>query len=350
MTPYYIYMAKKKKNYASKTLDTLQDFFFLILLLALVNLVKEDLKDFTLETSGLIDLSNSGSKVSSNLLLIVQKVLSNVELGKDSLDLSLGLGVLDTVVLVKNLALLSVGLLKGLVDDPAALVILDVGTDLANDSGVTVAVEVVILNLEVLTKRKEDVFSLLEVLGRVNASHVHGKSNRKVEGVESSLVSDNVRMLLKRKLGKVNFIFRGSEKIKKLTKLSLEGNLVEEFNKINVVGLLLEVVFKKNVNGSLEHKSVVDGNHTNLGGLVPARLTSTGDGAVHDIVSYQKVGLQKLDTPSKEGSLLVLFFGEFIERLVLKKSVGVNNRETSVSLAADTVVDQTLQKKKNNAC
>lgn len=334
------YMAKK--DYASKTLDTLG--FFFPLLLAFVNLVKEDLKDFTLEASRLIDLGNSRSKISSNLLLIIQKVLGNVKLIKNSLNLGLSLGALDTVVLVKNLALLRVGLLEGLVDDPAALVVLNIGTDLANDSGVTVAVKVVILNLEVLTERKEDVFSLLEVLGRGDASHVHGEGNRKVERVESSLVSDNVRVLLKRKLGKVNLVFGGSEKIKKLTKLSLESNLVEELNKINVVGLLLEVVLEENVDGGLEHKGVVDGNHTNLGVLVPARLTSAGDGAIHNIVSYQEVGLQKLDTPSKEGSLLVLFFGELIKRLVLKKSVSVNNRETSVSLAADTVVDQTLVK------
>ena len=82
--------------------------------MAFVNLVKEDLKDFTLEASRLIDLGNSRSKISSNFLLIIQKVLGNVKLIKNSLDLGLSLGALDTVVLVKNLALLRVGLLEGL--------------------------------------------------------------------------------------------------------------------------------------------------------------------------------------------------------------------------------------------
>ena len=152
---------------------------------------------------------NSRSEISSNLLLIIQKVFGNVRLIKNSLDLGLSLGALDTVVLIKNLALLRVGLLEGLVDDPAALVVLDIGTDLANDSGVTVAVKVIILNLEVLTERKEMSSACLRSSGEVDASHVHGEGNRKVERVESSLVSDNVRVLLKRKLGKVNLVFRG---------------------------------------------------------------------------------------------------------------------------------------------
>lgn len=63
---------------------------------------------------------------------------------------------------MENLDLLRGGLVKGLVDQPGALVVLDIGTDLADDLGLAVAVEVVILDLEVLAEGQENILSLLE--------------------------------------------------------------------------------------------------------------------------------------------------------------------------------------------
>jgi hypothetical protein len=63
---------------------------------------------------------------------------------------------------VEDLSLLRGGLGKGLVDQPRALVVLDISSNLANGSGVTVAVQVVILDLEVLAQGQENALSLLE--------------------------------------------------------------------------------------------------------------------------------------------------------------------------------------------
>jgi hypothetical protein len=63
---------------------------------------------------------------------------------------------------MENLDLFGGGLVKGLVDQPGALVVLDIGTDLADDLGLTVTVEVVVLDLEVLTEGQENILSLLE--------------------------------------------------------------------------------------------------------------------------------------------------------------------------------------------
>lgn len=63
---------------------------------------------------------------------------------------------------MENLDLLGGGLVKSLVDQPGALVVLNIGTDLADDLGLAVAVEVVILDLEVLAEGQENILSLLE--------------------------------------------------------------------------------------------------------------------------------------------------------------------------------------------
>lgn len=63
---------------------------------------------------------------------------------------------------MENLDLLGGGLVKGLVDQPGALVVLDIGTDLTDNLGLAVAVEVIILDLEVLAEGQENILSLLE--------------------------------------------------------------------------------------------------------------------------------------------------------------------------------------------
>lgn len=60
--------------------------------------------------------------------------------------------VLLAVVLFENLALLGSGNFEGLVDQPGALIVLDIGTNLANVFGKAKVVEVVVLNLEILAK------------------------------------------------------------------------------------------------------------------------------------------------------------------------------------------------------
>lgn len=67
------------------------------------------------------------------------------------------------------------------VDEPSALVVEDVGADLADQLGGAVAVEVVVLDLEVLAEREEDVERRL-VRGRVgDAREVHRKRDGEVE-------------------------------------------------------------------------------------------------------------------------------------------------------------------------
>lgn len=47
---------------------------------------------------------------------------------------------------------------------------MDISTDLANEGGVTIAVKIIILNLEILAKRNQDIVALLEGFLIVDAS------------------------------------------------------------------------------------------------------------------------------------------------------------------------------------
>jgi hypothetical protein len=94
--------------------------------------------------------------------------------GKQSLDTRFGFGVLATIVVVQDLTLGGGGVSEGGVDVPRALVVLqqsvlqikgvggerwtyqNVGTDLADMFGLAVAVQIVVLNLEVLAEGYEN--------------------------------------------------------------------------------------------------------------------------------------------------------------------------------------------------
>lgn len=63
---------------------------------------------------------------------------------------------------IENLALFRVSLGEGLVDQPAAFVIHNISADLSNKGGIAITVEIIILNLEIFTKRDQDILSFLE--------------------------------------------------------------------------------------------------------------------------------------------------------------------------------------------
>jgi hypothetical protein len=134
------------------------------------------------------------------------------------------------------------------VDQPTALVVEDIGTDLADLFGSSVAVEVVVLHLEVLSHGDEDVEGFLEGRRRSDTRHVKGESDGEVEGVVSGLVdNDEVvparqlkvsiglrtrgvseYVLFKGEFAEVDGIFRSGDEINELTELGLEGSLCEE--------------------------------------------------------------------------------------------------------------------------
>lgn len=301
---------------------------------ALVDLGQEGLEDLLLKATRLIDGGDLGAQFTNNVLFVLLVELLQLELVEDSLDLGLVLLVLATVGGVEDSALLRSGALDGLVNQPRALVVLDVGSDLANDLRVAEVVQVVILDLEVLTQRDQNIVSLLKILLAGQLQVVQSKSDRQVEAVVGGLVGNNEHVLLQGEVVKVHIVLRGSDQVTKLTQLSLPGGLVEELDQVNVGGVGAEALLEDEVDGCFEHEGIVDGNETNTLLAVPAGLTTTGDGAVHNVIAHQEEGLEKLGEPTQDAQVLELFIGE---GLLQEGKTSVGNREASVQFATGGV-------------
>ena len=67
---------------------------------------------------------------------------------------------------------------------------------------------------------------------------------------------------------------------------------MEQFNQFNIVISTLKVLFQKDIDTGFKNECVVDSNHTNARRFVPARLSTTSDGGIHDVIRDQKEGLQ----------------------------------------------------------
>jgi hypothetical protein len=131
----------------------------------LIDLPKELGVHFGFHAGRLIDGSNLFTQLGHARLLIFLVDLLEFKLIEELLYLGLALLVLLAVVLLKELALLRGYLLQRLVDQPRALVVLDVCANLAKGLWVGKVVQVVVLHLEVFAHGNEDIFCLLEVCG-----------------------------------------------------------------------------------------------------------------------------------------------------------------------------------------
>lgn len=97
--------------------------------------------------------------------------------------------------------------------------------------------------------------------------------------------------LFKTKFTQVN-LFRRSNKIDQLSDLSLSCRLEEKFEEIDIARVLLEVQLYQAVDGGADHKSIVDRNHADFWDAIPARLITTSDRRIHDIIGNEEVGLE----------------------------------------------------------
>lgn len=103
----------------------------------LVDLGQERFKNFLRQTLRRVDCSNLGPELPDSLLLILLVDLLQFELVKNNLDLSLELLVFAAVGSIEDFPLFGTAALESLVDQPRALVVLDVGANLSNKSGIT---------------------------------------------------------------------------------------------------------------------------------------------------------------------------------------------------------------------
>jgi len=274
---------------------------------SLVDLGKESLKDFLLQTRRLVNCGNLGAQLTNNLLLILLVQLLQLKFLKHLLHLGFLLRVLAAVVLIQHLTLLGGAERNCLVDQPRALVVLNIGADLSNESGVTEVVKVVILDLEVLAQRDQDIVSLLQVLWSGALEIHHSQGDGKIEAVISRLVGDNKHVLLHREIIQVDVVLRGGDQIAQLTQLGLPGSLVEELDDVDIRRVGAEALLQNHVDGRFKHEGIVDGDQTDTLLTVPARQTTAGNRAIHQVVADQEESLQQLSEPAQNAQVLELF-------------------------------------------
>lgn len=121
-----------------------------------------------------------------------------------------------------------------MVDDPRALVVLNVGADLADRLGGAVRIEEVVLHLEVLAQGDENVAGLAQVRVGGKLEVVQRESNGQVEAIEGGLVDDDKGVLVTGEEAQVNVILGGRNQVAQLPDLRLEGGGVEKFHQVPV--------------------------------------------------------------------------------------------------------------------
>ncbi|CRK13306.1 hypothetical protein BN1708_010754 [Verticillium longisporum] len=213
---------------------------------ALVNLGEEGVKDRLLEALALVNVVNHVADLAGALLLKDLVALLELEVIVQLLDDGLLGLVLLAVVVLENLALLGGGDLQGLVDEPAALVVHNVGADLANVLGQAKVVEVVVLDLEVLAEGDEDGLGLLEVVGRGNVEAVQGEGDGQVERVVGRLVDDDEAVLVHGEVVEVDLVLGGREQVAELAHLRLKGDVVEELDEVDVGRRIATITIETN--------------------------------------------------------------------------------------------------------
>lgn len=199
--------------------------FCTTLFAALVNLAQERLKHLLLQSGRLINGRDLIADVRNHLLLVVLVDVLQVELLVQSLHLGLELSVLSAVGSVEQLALLGIAALQGLVDQPRALVVLDIGTDFANEGRVTVRIQVVVLDLEVLTQGDEDIMGDLKVLGSGKLEVVQRQRNGEVETVVCRLIGDNEHVLVHGEVVEADIVLGSCNQVAQLAQFRLPGDL-----------------------------------------------------------------------------------------------------------------------------
>lgn len=198
---------------------------------------------------GLVDLIDELANTNVGLLLVFLVDCGDFKFVVELLHPSFRLGVFDAVVFLERLTvcepdksnakrqavcdetyvqdtpLLRSGLLQSDVDWPCALVVNDVGSNLANLLVGAECIEIVILDLEVLAHGDENALRLLMESGGSDSDVVHAECDREIEGVVSGLIDDDQAVTLEVKLGEVDFVFWGRNQVDELAHLSLERHL-----------------------------------------------------------------------------------------------------------------------------
>ena len=268
-------------------------------------------------------------------MLVIQIHLLQFQLLKEALYPPLLFSILAPIAFIQHLPLFRTRSLQGLIDDPRALVVLDIRADFPNCLRGAICVEVVVLDLKVFPKGDEDVLAGFEVGGCGELEVIKGEGDGEVEGVVGCFVDDDEAVLFRGEIVEIDVIFWCGEEVAKLTDFRLESCGLEKLDDIHVAGMLSEVFLEERVDGHFQHEGVVYGDHAYALLAVPAWLAAAGDGGVHYVVRDQEEGLQELGEPAEGCGEEV--FG-LVERTGEEEGGGVGDGEATVAFPAHCVV------------
>ncbi len=277
---------------------------------SLVNLAEQKLKDFSWH---LLDLRKQQLDRSVRLLLICVENVLQIQLCIKLLDLCHLAGVVLSIVLLQHLALLGRDQVQRLHNQPRALVVLDVSSHLANDLGRTVAVQVVVLDLEILAHDQQDLASGAIETRLSDARHDHAQCNWQIEAVKRGLVLDNGDVSVESESIEVDDpSLRLRSQVEQLAQLGLASDLDEKVHQLRVETLVAEILLENLVHAALQDEAVVDRDQLHFGQAEPARLPSASHAVIHDVVRHQEKGLQELHAPPQCCGLASFLYAKHI--------------------------------------
>mmetsp|Transcript_2142 Transcript_2142/g.5043 ORF Transcript_2142/g.5043 Transcript_2142/m.5043 type:complete len:399 (+) Transcript_2142:175-1371(+) len=289
------------------------------LLVSLVDFLEQQFKDISWHDRHLVQFRLNGL---IGFLFVFLKDRFKIQFIVHLLDLG-NLGIVPSAVIVsQGLALLVVGPLEGLHDEPGALGILDIRTDFANHGRIAVAIQNVIGDLKVLSHDAANIASRLVGLGIGNLRCDHAHGNGQIETVKGRLVLDDFLISLQSEASQIDGRCRRSgriehggvnglrREIQELSKFGILNDIQEQFDQEVIIWLLSKVLLEQSKDEILQNETIVDRDKLDLGYLVPAGLSSSGLTLVHDIVRHEKEGLQEFDGPSQNAGLGNLLVGE----------------------------------------
>mmetsp|Transcript_66872 Transcript_66872/g.131171 ORF Transcript_66872/g.131171 Transcript_66872/m.131171 type:complete len:420 (+) Transcript_66872:192-1451(+) len=305
------------------------------LLGALVDLLEEDVEDGPRQQP--VDGGPESHDLVVALLLVDFVQVFELQVPVHLLHLGHFRVVPKPVVRLERAALLlgDLELAVRLAEQPPALLVLNVRAYFPNHLFGGVAVEVVVLRLEVDPHHHEDLSRVVVRLLVLDAKHDHAERDRAVERVERRLVLDDESPAVDREVldGQVE-----AQSVQQLPALRLERGLKEEVNELHVVLLAAEVALEHLEHQHLDEERVVDGDLLHVGQFVPAGLPAAGHRVVHDVVRHEQPRLHPLDGPAQHGEAADFLRGQLLALELCQLEDALDHHEAAVHLAAFHVV------------
>ena len=162
--------------------------------------------------------------------------------------------------------------------------------------GESIAIEVVVFDLELLSEFDGDLSGEGELLGGVVPRQDHARGDGQVERVDRGLEGDDAVVHVERELLQQLWVLEAlglRQQVQHLAHLRLVAHALEQLDQHHVLlRVRAEVLVDQEPHEALQDQSVVDRVKLHVRNQVPARLLATSLAAIHHVVSDKEQSLQ----------------------------------------------------------